>query len=318
MELIKPDVNINFVGATKIAAVISITLVVIALSLIFVKGINYGIDFAGGVESRFEFKEAPDIGEVRKAISGLGLEGVEVTHFIIPGKHVYTIKFKGDIDALRQNAEGNALEDLQVLISEKLKTLYGTENVKNVSTDMVGPRVGSELRKQAFWAVVVALIGMLVYIGYRFDYKFAPGAVVALVHDVIITLGIFVLLEKEFNLTIIAALLTIAGYSINDTIIVFDRIREGRGRAALRRLPMPQIVNRCINETLSRTILTSTTTLVVVGSLYFLGGEIIRDFAFAMICGVLIGTYSSIFVASPVFLLLNKLIQSKKRKGGRK
>ena len=319
MELIKPDVNINFIGGRKVAGAISITLVLASLVIFFAIGPKYGIDFAGGVETRFEFDQHPDLDAMRKALGDIGLDGVEIAQFDIGqdigGKLVYTIKAKGEIEDIGGSPEEQAESDVQLRISKKLKEMYGADAVHLISTDMVGPRVGGELRKQAFWAVIAAMIGMLLYIGYRFDYKYAPGAVVALAHDVIITFGIFVILGKEFNLTIIAALLTIAGYSLNDTIIVFDRIREGRGRVTLRRLPLPEIVNRCINETLSRTVLTSATTLIVVVALYFLGGEILRDFAFAMICGVVVGTYSSIFVASPVFLALETFLQNRKRSG---
>jgi len=312
MEFIKPGINIDFMGRRKFAAILSGVAVLASLVLIFVRGLNYGIDFAGGVELRVEFAEPVKIGEVRKALRDLDLQDPQVQSFVIPGKTAYTIKAKGARKITLDTVE-EKMPDLAKEIFVHLQGTFGEDKVEIISTDMVGPRVGGDLRRKGVLAIVAAMVGMLIYIGYRFDYRFSPGAIVALIHDVVITVGVFVLLNKEFNLTIIAALLTIAGYSINDTIIVFDRIREGRRR--LRRLALPSIVNTCINETLSRTILNSLTTLIVVVSLFVLGGEILRDFALAMIIGVLVGTYSSMFIASPVYLLLET--QMAKRKRGR-
>ncbi len=312
MEFIKPGININFIGRRRIAAIISATAILVSLAFIFIKGLNYGIDFAGGIELRVEFREQVKIGEVRKALRALDLQDPQVQSFIIPGKTAYTIKTKGTQKITPDKVE-EKMPDLAKDIFLHLQGVFGKNKVEIISTDMVGPRVGSDLRRKGLLAIIAAIVGMLIYIGYRFDYRFSPGAIVALVHDVIITVGIFVILGKEFNLTIIAALLTIAGYSINDTIIVFDRIREERRR--LRRLPLAEVVNTSINETLSRTILTSGTTLLVVVSLFVLGGEILRDFALAMIVGIVVGTYSSIFIASPVYVFLEN--QMAKRRRGR-
>ncbi|HDH97269.1 MAG TPA: protein translocase subunit SecF [Proteobacteria bacterium] len=310
MEFFKPDININFIGRRYIAFAVSAALVAAGLLLFFVKGPNYGIDFAGGVEVRVDFKQDPGIGEIRKSLKQLeGVSGLEVQRFIIPGRHVYTIKAKGEIETTELKER---LEDVASRIFHHLQNRFGKDNVSIISTDLVGPRVGAELRKKGLLAIVFALIGILIYIGYRFDYKFAPGAVIALAHDVVITTGFLIALNREFSLTVIAALLTIAGYSINDTIVVFDRIREGRTKYA--KLKLEERVNKSINETLSRTILTSLTTLIVVVALLLFGGEILRDFALAMVAGIVVGTYSSIFVASPIYIELERKFATRTRK----
>jgi len=255
------------------------------------------------------------IADVRKAMDelpkALNLQDLEVNDFVIPGKNVYAIKAKGEERVARAGGDV-ALHDLSSKLLEYLEGRYGKGNVEIVSTDMVGPRVGHTLRKAGILAVVGALGGILVYIGFRFDFKYGQGAVIATAHDVIITAGLFAILQREINLTAVAALLTIAGYSTNDTIVIFDRIREGR-RGKYRTLPLREAINKSINETLSRTILTSGVTMLAVLAMLFLGGETLFDFSLAMTFGIIIGTYSSIFIASPLYVWADELFASRRK-----
>lgn len=307
-EFIKPDVNIQFVKYRNIALIFSLVVVIAACILIFAKGFNYGIEFAGGVELRVKIAGDKKPGAIREALNEKGIDGVSV-HEFVDLKEVYSIKIKGD--QIADKAKGRKLSDSAGELLDILEAKFGKENVENISTDMIGPRVGKTLRKKGLYAIFFAIVGILIYIGLRFNFRFAPGAVIALIHDVTATAGIFVILQHEISLAIIAAFLTIAGYSINDTIIVFDRIRESLGR--MRGKSLSEVVNISINQTLSRTILTSITTMLVVVSLYVLGGEILRDFAFAMIIGIIVGTYSSIFIASPIFLFLEEFSMKRRK-----
>jgi preprotein translocase subunit SecF len=210
-----------------------------------------------------------------------------------------------------------ALHDLSGKMLNYLSSKYGKDNVSVVSIDMVGPRVGASLRKQGMFAIVYAMIGIVIYVGIRFNFRFSPGGLVCLFHDLVIVGGLFSLLNLEMDLTVIAALLTIAGYDINDTIVVFDRIREGR-TTKYRTLPIRDMVNRAINETLSRTVLTSGVTLLAVIALLFLGGQILFNFALAMTVGIVLGTYSSIFIASPIYVFLEEIyVKRRKAKGAK-
>lgn len=307
-EFVKPDVNINFVKYRKIALIISAVVVLAAFALILGKGFNYGIEFAGGVELRVKLQGDVQANQIREALTDKGIKGISVQEYV-DLKDVYSIKIKGD--QVADQVTGKKLSDSAGELLDILEAKFGKENVENISTDMIGPRVGKTLRKKGLNAILFAIAGILIYVGIRFNFRFAPGAVIALIHDVTITAGIFIILEHEISLAVIAAFLTIAGYSINDTIIVFDRIREGISR--MRGKSLPEVVNISINQTLSRTILTSLTTMLVVASLYVLGGEILRDFALAMIIGIVIGTYSSIFIASPIFLLLEEFSENRRK-----
>lgn len=300
MEFIKPDTHVNFVGYRKIALSISGLVVLASLVLILTIGFNYGIEFAGGVELRVKVADGIDAKQIRLALKEKGISKITVQEYV-DLQHVYSVKIKGEELVV---GEESKLSDKAGELLDILEAKFGKGNVENISTDMIGPRVGKTLRKKGLSAIAFAMAGILIYIGFRFNFRYAPGAVIALIHDVTITAGIFVILQREVSLAVIAAFLTIAGYSINDTIIVFDRIREGQGKMRGKELGL--VVNASINETLSRTILTSLTTLMVVVFLYVFGGEILRDFALAMIIGVGIGTYSSIFIASPIFLVLEK------------
>jgi preprotein translocase subunit SecF len=320
-EIIPQGTKIDFMKAGKVFIPLSALLVIVSLVIIFVKGFNWGIDFAGGLEMRVELKGAAQnihISDMRKTMDNLPpdmpLQDLQVTGFVMPGRNVFSIKAKGEENVTRAGGDA-ALQDLASKVLTFLESKYGKGNVVVVSTDMVGPRVGSSLRKQGVYALFYAMCGILVYVGFRFNFKYSPGGVIALIHDIIITAGVFALFNREMNLVIVAALLTIAGYSINDTIVIFDRIREGR-QGRYRAIPLRQAVNNSINETLSRTVLTSGVTMLVVIALLFLGGEILFDFALAMTIGIVIGTYSSIFIASPLFVVLEELVASRRKTKG--
>jgi len=292
MQLIKPDINIDFVGKRKLALIVSVVLILVGFGSLLVKGgPNYGIDFAGGTLVQVQFTQATDAAAIKKAMADLNL-GDPVVQRFGDNQNEFLIRVE------QASAE---LKGLSSQIQKALEVTYEKGNVDIRRVEMVGPQVGKDLRSKGLKAIFYAMLGILVYISWRFEFKFAVGAIVALVHDVLITLGAFSVFGKEIDLPIIAAFLAIIGYSLNDTIIVYDRIRENLGKHNKESFSF--VVNRSINETLSRTLLTSGTTLLVVLALFILGGGVIHNFAFAMLVGVLIGTYSSIFVASPVLIL---------------
>ena len=276
--------NLNFSSKFKYANILSLILFVLSVILIFFKGLNYGIDFKGGtlIELRSNNIEAVSIRDILK---GMDLGDVNVKKF---GK-------KGDFLVKVEQKENNNkfIPEIKKKLSESLNSEINFRRVENV-----GPKVSAELLQSGILAISLSLAAMLFYIWIRFEWQFSIGSIIALFHDVIITLGIFSLLSLEINLSIIAAVLTIVGYSMNDTVVIYDRIRENLGK--YHKLDISNIANLSINETLSRTIITSVTTLLALFSIFILGGEILRGFSFAMILGVLIGTYSSIFVASPI------------------
>ena len=279
--------KINFSKFFNIANIFSLLAVVISIIFLFFKGLNYGVDFKGGtlLEVRIENKNI-QIQDIRSSLDVPELGDVNVKEFGEKGD--FLIKFE-------KNANENEkfISDLKDSISKKINS---SVNFRRVET--VGPKVSSELLKQGVTAIVLALGAMLFYIWIRFEWQFSLGSIIALMHDVIITLGIFSILSFEVNLSIVAAVLTIVGYSMNDTVVIFDRIRENLLKYS--KLKTNEIADISVNETLSRTIITSLTTLLALFSIFILGGEILKGFSFAMILGVLIGTYSSIFVASPV------------------
>jgi len=337
MQLIKPDININFIGKHKIASWISLAMILVSIaSLLLHNGPRYGIDFAGGTLIQVKFLSPVNIRDVKSGLSVVELGKSSVQQFGDQKENEYLIR----TDRSVATSQGFSQE-----VQKALEAVAGS-GVEIRRVEMVGPQVGKDLREKALFAMFYALLFITIYISGRFELKwilsgvmagtlmgavyllsvfdvsipilmaaalivtlllfwflelkYAMGAIVALIHDVIITVGIFSIFDKEFTLPIIAALLTIIGYSLNDTIIVYDRIRENLRKH--HKNPLDFIINRSVNETLSRTLLTSLTTLVVVLALFLLGGGIIHDFAFALIVGVLIGTYSSIYVASPILL----------------
>jgi len=276
----------NFSKYFKIANLISLSLIIISLLLLLFKGLNYGVDFKGGtlLEIRIE-QSSIEIQDVRNSLKNKDLGDVNVKQFGKKGD--YLIKFEKTFE------NNNFIENLKKDITETLKTDVNFRRVENV-----GPKVSQELLRDGLTAIALALAAMLFYIWIRFEWQFSLGSIVALVHDVILTLGVFSALSIEVNLSIVAAVLTIVGYSMNDTVVIFDRIRENLLKFS--RIGIGEISDISINETLSRTMITSLTTLLAVVSIFVLGGEILKGFSFAMILGVIVGTYSSIFIASPV------------------
>ena len=259
------------------------------VSLLLQGGPALSIDFTGGTLAQIQFNQPPDIGKVRSALDKMNIGVGEVQTFGAPNE----ILIRLQVD--------NSKNDPAVELKKALQSEFPTEKLDFRRIEKVGPKIGAELKGKALFAIVTAIIGILIYISIRFEFRFAIGAIAALVHDVLITLGIFSILNYEISLSIIAAFLTIVGYSLNDTIVVFDRVRENLKK--LKTLDQESIFNKSINDSLSRTVITSFTTFLVVSILYIAGGEVIRYFAFAMIIGVLVGTYSSIYVASPVVVL---------------
>ncbi|HAE74966.1 MAG TPA: protein translocase subunit SecF [Alphaproteobacteria bacterium] len=285
IKLIPADTKINFYRFRIFAFIASIFIVFLSIFFFFSKGLNYGIDFKGGIMIDVLFDSKPNLSEVRSKLDGLGIGDIEIQEFGKPENLL--------IKAQKQ--EGDEKEQIKAI--KKIKDTLGNE-LDYRRTEFVGPKVGGELVEAGIWAVTLSLLAMLIYIWIRFEWQFGIGAVLALLHDVLTTIGLFSILNLEFNLAIVAAILTIAGYSINDTVVVYDRIRENLRK--FRKEDVPSIINMSINQTLSRTTMTSLTTLLALIVLFYFGGEVIHGFVFAMIWGVFIGTYSSIFVASPL------------------
>jgi preprotein translocase subunit SecF len=290
MKIISSETNIDFMGKIKMTMTISGLVILIGLGSIALSGgLKYGIDFAGGTLIQLKFKTPPDIEVIRDGLKTIALGESTIQEF----------GSKRDILIRIQRSE----EKLEAVGSKVRNSLGGKFNKEDITVErveMVGPKVGRDLREKAFLSILYAVIGIVIYISWRFELQYAIAAIIALAHDVLVTLGAFSILDKEFTLVIVAAFLAIIGYSLNDTIVVFDRIRENIRRRGKNTLV--QTINASINQTLSRTLLTSGTTLMVVMALFFFGGEIIHDFSFALLVGILVGTYSSIFIAS-VFLV---------------
>jgi len=290
LRLIPANIELAFISKKTIFFAFSITLILASIGTFINNGLNYGIDFKGGIMLEIRTPKAADLGAMRQSLGSLGLGEVSLQEFGEPTEVLIHI----------QRQDGG--EDAQQAAVKKAKSVLGV-GVEYRRTEFVGPKVSDELFWDGVLAVGLAIISILVYIWFRFEWQFGMGAVVALSHDVISTIGIFALLGFEFNLSTVAAVLTIAGYSINDTVVVFDRVRENLRK--YKKMPLPELLNNSINQTLSRTVITSLTTLLALLALYFLGGSVIRDFSFAMIWGIIVGTYSSICVAVPLLLYLN-------------
>ncbi len=296
--------RIEFVRRAPVFGGVSLVLVLVSLGLIFTKNFNYGIDFSGGTEVQVKFDVAVKADDIRSLVKGLGLEKASVQSFGEDNEFlIRTESVKGATQAKTTALVNEAVKK----ITAGLKNKYPGVELRRVNS--VGPQIGAELRTNGMLAIFYSLIMILIYVGFRFDYQFAPGAVICLFHDAIITLGIFSLLGKEVNVQTLAAILTIIGYSLNDTIVNFDRIRENIPRFKQKALEFT--VNRSINDVLSRTVLTSVTTLIAISCLYFVGTGVIKDLAFTLAIGVFVGTYSSIYVASPLTIFFDKLISSK-------
>ncbi len=290
LHLIPANISLSFIAKKTIFFGVSIAIILASIGLFFGKGLNYGIDFQGGIMMEIRTAEAVDISTMRRDLSTLGLGDVALQEFGNPTDVLIRI----------QKQEGD--ETAQQAAVESVKATLG-EGVDYRRTEFVGPKISDELFWDGVMAVALALGAILVYIWFRFEWQFGVGAIMALIHDVTATIGVFALLGLEFNLSTVAAVLTIAGYSINDTVVIYDRVRENLRK--YKKKPLGELLNESINQTLSRTVMTSVTTLIALLALYTLGGAVIADFSFAMIFGVIIGTYSSIFLAVPLLLHLD-------------
>ena len=291
LKLVPVNTSIGFIRHRTIAMVLSSLLVVASVFVFLANGLNFGIDFRGGTLIEASSEIAVDLAELRGRLGALDLGEVQIQEF---GK---------ETDVLIRIAEKEGATDASNNLSaveqvrEELSSGFDVRRV-----EIVGPQVSAELIQTGIMAVLAAIASMLIYIWFRFEWQFSVGAVLALVHDVALTIGLFALLQLDFNLSILAAILTIVGYSMNDTVVVYDRVRENLRK--YKKMDLAELLNIAINETLSRTVMTSVTTMLALLALYILGGEVIRGFTFAMIWGVIVGTYSSIFIASPLLMLL--------------
>jgi preprotein translocase subunit SecF len=295
LELIRPGTTFDFVGYRFYAVTASIVVIVLGVISLAVRGVNYGIDFAGGTLVHVKFHQPVSITDIRSALESVSAKDVTVQDFGGGGNEFIVRMLESDPELKR---------GLSQQISNSLaESFKGKSEFEVLRVESVGPRVGKDLRQRAVLAVLAATVVMGIYIAVRFEPRFGVGAAVALLHDVMVAVGALSFTRMEFDLTTVAALLTIVGYSVNDTVVVSDRIRENMRKN--RREPLASVVNRSINETLSRTILTGGTVFLVLLALFFLGGEIIHGFAFTLLVGVIVGTYSSIYVASPIVLYLN-------------
>ena len=295
VELIKPGTTIDFVHYSKWALVFSVLLVLLGLaSLWYHGGPNYGVDFVGGTVVQVKFTQPTSVADIHQALAAANIANITVQDFGQGGN-----EFLIRIPVTEAGTEG-----LSGQIQQGLAGKFGEQAFEVRRLETVGPKVGKDLRRKAMLAVLFSTVMMGVYIAFRFEPRFGVGAAVALLHDVLITAGALSMTNMEFDLTVVAALLTVVGFSVNDTVIVCDRIRENMRK--LRRDSLTAIINRSINETLSRTIITTGTAVLVIIALLFLGGEVIHAFAFALLVGFTIGTYSSIYVASPIVLLWEK------------
>ena len=293
--------EIEFFSFSNLLSYISLGAILVSITLFFILGLNYGIDFRGGTMFMVSSSENIRVTDVRNTLSSSNLGDVSISQATNPLETLSagTLTSTDNIFIIKvEKTEGQNIET-----KVKALLLNKVPDIKFLQIESVGSKVSSELVRNGMLAVLFAVISVLVYIWLRFEWQFALGAVFALIHDVILTIGVFSILRYEFNLSIIAALLTIIGYSLNDTVVVFDRVRENLRN--FKSLPLLKVLNMSINNTLSRTIMTSVTTLLALFALYFLGGDVIRGFTFAMIWGVLVGTYSSIFVAAKILLILD-------------
>jgi len=304
LEFIRPDTQFDFVGKMKAAVIASVVFILIGLaSILYHGGLNLGVDFAGGAVVQVKFQKESSTDSIRSALDGVQLENSNIQEFGATENREFLIR------------TSETAADLKLLtdrIDVALAKVFGQGTYEIRRVEAVGPKVGKDLRQKAILALALAWAAMLVYIGFRFEFRYAVGGILALIHDVLVTVGVLSLLNMEFTLNTVAALLTIIGFSINDTIVIYDRIRENVKKKV--RSDLRQIVNLSVNETLSRTILTSLTVFLVLLALLFLGGPVIFDFAFAMFVGVIAGCYSTVFIASPFVLFMERYMPSKRKR----
>ena len=311
MEFLKRDTQFDFLGKRRLAGMISLALIAVGIASLLVRGLNFGIDFTGGTLVEVSYKDSVTVERVREQLKSAQFDGARIQYFgtsrdILVRLPVGTVENSAGIsseimETLRLPYLETVAESPQGGVQQCVSELgLGECKVQMRRVEFVGPQVGGELTEKGGLAMIYALIGILIYVAWRFEWRFAVGAVAALVHDVLITISIFSLFGLEFSLPVLAALLAVIGYSLNDTIVVFDRMRENFRK--MRKGGVLEVMNSSINQTLRRTILTSLTTLLVVVTLLLIGGEVIKGFSFALFIGILVGTYSSIFIASPVVL----------------
>ncbi len=303
MEIIKPNTKIDFVGKIKFALILSWVLIGIGIvSMVLKGGPLYGIDFRGGTLMQIKFAKKVSAGAIRKALKDMGVQTGSVQSVGAEADNEFLLNYETTEEDLEQFSEK---------IREQFVATFGKDSFEIRRAEIVGPKVGKDLREKALFAVGLSCIGMLIYIWFRFEFRFGLGAVLGLVHDVLITFGALSLTNTPIDLPVVAALLAIVGYSVNDAIIVCDRIRENIPK--MTREKLGTIINVSVNQTLSRTILTAGTTIMAIIALYTFGGTVIHDFAFTMVVGVITGTYSSIYVACPVVIYWEKLFAPKKK-----
>jgi len=311
MEFLKRDTQFDFLGKRRLAGMISLALIAVGIASLLVRGLNFGIDFTGGTLVEVSYKDSVTVERVREQLKSAQFDGARIQYFgtsrdILVRLPVGTVENSAGIsseimETLRLPYLETVAESPQGGVQQCVSELgLGECKVQMRRVEFVGPQVGGELTEKGGLAMIYALIGILIYVAWRFEWRFAVGAVAALVHDVLITISIFSLFGLEFSLPVLAALLAVIGYSLNDTIVVFDRMRENFRK--MRKGDALEVMNSSLNQTLRRTILTSLTTLLVVVTLLLIGGEVIKGFSFALFIGILVGTYSSIFIASPVVL----------------
>jgi preprotein translocase subunit SecF len=298
------DPKIDFMGKRRLWIVVSLTLVAISLVILFTKGIRRGIEFEGGAEVQLTYESAPDVSTVRDALAKAGYNGAVVTTIGKPEEHEIYVRVP--------LVPGAKEQDLAPRVVASLREAQGSNPVKEVrSQSYIGPTVGRELVKKALGAVIGSMAGMLVYIWIRFEFQWGLAGVIALVHDTVITLGLFSLFGYEMSLPVVAAFLTLVGYSMNDTVVIFDRIRENLRAKGGTVSSLPDLINTSMNQTLSRTILTSLLTWITCAFLFALGGPALRDFSFVMVVGIIVGTYSSIYIASPFLVVWQEWLGSR-------
>ena len=303
MELIRPDTRYDFIGKRKFALWLSLIALLLCVgSIFFHRGLRYGVDFAGGLLVQVKFSKAVDISEVRKAMDAMGIKDAVVQKF--GGEDEFLIRVEKTSEDLEE-----ASNKIQVSIKEQFKDQ--PPEIRRV--EVVGPKVGKDLKEKALWAVGLSFLAILIYVAFRFhEFAYGLGGIAALFHDIVITYGVISIFNIEYSLTLLAVILTIIGFSINDTIVIFDRVRENIKK--MRKENLETIFNVSINETLGRTILTSGTVMMVVIILFFFGGPVIHDFAFTLMIGLISGTYSTIYIAGPVVLLWEKYVTGRRKR----
>ncbi|HOD35522.1 MAG TPA: protein translocase subunit SecF [Syntrophales bacterium] len=304
LEFIRSDTKLDFVSKMKMAVIGSLVLILFgAASIIYHGGLNLGVDFAGGALIQLKFQKESSVDRIRSALEGAKIENCFIQQFGARDSNEYLV---------RTAEAGIDLKAFSDRIESALTSIFGQGSYEVRRIETVGPKIGKDLAQKAIWALTLSWIAMLVYVGFRFEFRYAVGGIIALVHDVLVTVGVLSLLNMEFTLNTVAALLTIIGFSINDTIVIFDRIRENRRKNV--KIALRDLVNISVNQTLSRTILTSFTVFLVLVVLLVLGGPVIFDFAFTMFVGVVAGVYSTVFIASPIVLALEGVKPARKRK----